>query len=529
MDAHQLDGSSVAASHFGRCLLTGGVVIALLLPSGCVTPDPSIDLLEGELRWMEDQLYIMEDQLEQSCQELVACRASKSGQQCNCEESPTQHSKSRSRSNGEHRMRSYDRDDSFEIDSEPEETPGDDPGDSGKLPSPRGESFQNRQIPQLLESPGRERDRGEVGFDLDGADTLPPKVDLGGGGAANGDDGDDLDNIEGLLDEPEILLPEPEAAPRGVRPEVEFGSPEDTTSSVAPLILSDEVKQIQLNAARVSLSQKGVDQEKLLVVLEPQTGRHRYVEMSAPVRVILEDVDHGGVYFHSWEFSAVETGRSLRESQMGRGIHLALDWPDAVPLLESLRVSVAYRRIDGEEVRAQKIIRPEAQVTSLAGWIPVVRSHSVDEPNDSESSDSATGTLVDGTLVDPFAIAAHSRVDNRPQTFQTVPIQPKRSAAAADQPNVALATWSAPIPSHPTKTPSKRTPTSKVKLEAMDANAVGLDRPSPATEFGTTPTRAAATKALDSKQVLVEAAPPKKEKTDDILPVGGGSKWTPYR
>ena len=41
---------------------------------GCRGPDPSIELLESELRWMEDQLYMLDDQLGQTCAQLEACR-----------------------------------------------------------------------------------------------------------------------------------------------------------------------------------------------------------------------------------------------------------------------------------------------------------------------------------------------------------------------------------------------------------------------------------------------------------------------
>jgi len=40
---------------------------------GCRS-DPSIDLLESELRWMEDQLYLLDAELEQTVAELDSCR-----------------------------------------------------------------------------------------------------------------------------------------------------------------------------------------------------------------------------------------------------------------------------------------------------------------------------------------------------------------------------------------------------------------------------------------------------------------------
>ena len=57
-------------------LSTRTVVPALLLCgalAGCRT-DPSVALLEAELRWMEDQIYALENQYQIKCQELESCR-----------------------------------------------------------------------------------------------------------------------------------------------------------------------------------------------------------------------------------------------------------------------------------------------------------------------------------------------------------------------------------------------------------------------------------------------------------------------
>ena len=55
-------------------------LIALLLATllfgmlaGCRS-DPSVKLLEGELRWMEDQYYALEEQYQRKCRELESCR-----------------------------------------------------------------------------------------------------------------------------------------------------------------------------------------------------------------------------------------------------------------------------------------------------------------------------------------------------------------------------------------------------------------------------------------------------------------------
>ena len=51
------------------------LLLACLHCCGCMAPDPSVELLEGELRWMENQLYMLEDELQQKCDQLADCRA----------------------------------------------------------------------------------------------------------------------------------------------------------------------------------------------------------------------------------------------------------------------------------------------------------------------------------------------------------------------------------------------------------------------------------------------------------------------
>ena len=49
-------------------------VILLLVVTGCRTPDPTVDLLESELRWMEDNLYQLDYQLDQCYEQLESAR-----------------------------------------------------------------------------------------------------------------------------------------------------------------------------------------------------------------------------------------------------------------------------------------------------------------------------------------------------------------------------------------------------------------------------------------------------------------------
>ena len=57
---------------FARGLFVGAICF---LAVGCQALDPSVELLESELRWMEDQLYMMDRQLDKCCQQLKQSQA----------------------------------------------------------------------------------------------------------------------------------------------------------------------------------------------------------------------------------------------------------------------------------------------------------------------------------------------------------------------------------------------------------------------------------------------------------------------
>ncbi len=71
-----------------------GLLLILVLATGCRFPCASVRMLENELRWMEDQMYEMEDQLDQACVDLERARRDSQRQLALCESqcgSPDRH------------------------------------------------------------------------------------------------------------------------------------------------------------------------------------------------------------------------------------------------------------------------------------------------------------------------------------------------------------------------------------------------------------------------------------------------------
>jgi hypothetical protein len=376
-------------------------IALIVLGPGCVTPDPSVDLLEGELRWMEDQLYMLEDELQQKCDQLAACRQG-------------------STLDGDHQRPKPAR---------PWNVPQ---LDSETLPPP------SIGAPEIIRSPDASTpantpshdasDRQQGNSEPDGPEWLPDKMD-------------DFD-----LGVPEIVLPQPEAI-RGERPQFETPPtphpadaqpPADTEGGSAefqatPLLLGKAVHHIKLNAKRFSSHNtiSDQDEEKLLVVVEPLSEQNEYIELSAPMTVLVEDADKEGssASLGRWEFNALQTGRTLRESKMGRGIHLNLDWPRDLPLVDNLRVSVTYATLDGTQLEAEELLHSDSQKNSIAGWTPVAKSRQQ--------------TVVGQPKNDPFMLTEQDQEQSVGAVFKTVP-----------------------IPAEPT--PAINTP---VKLVSHDANA----------------------------------------------------------
>jgi hypothetical protein len=267
----------------------------------------------------------------------------------------------------------------------------------------------------------------------------------------------DLENVPNeLLSEPDIQLPAPDPKPANTRPEIEIPNA-DGAHSGTPSFLRENVEQLRLNAARISTHQAGADLEKLLIVVEPRTEKDQYIELSAPVKVSIEDVDKEGVEARlgSWEFDAIEIGRTLRKSNMGQGIHLALDWPPDVPLVDDLRVVVTYTRLDGQEIRQEKILHPKTQASTVAGWVPAARSQevSIGPVDDPPTNDT-----------DPFALAQRLDSEPAPTIFQTVPIP-----TSMDAETISQASWTEPI----ANAQHKLSPISVAKLPSVEQRIFG--------------------------------------------------------
>jgi hypothetical protein len=99
--------------------------------------------------------------------------------------------------------------------------------------------------------------------------------------------------------------------------------------------------------------------EGLLVVVEPQNNAGQYVPLPGDLTIDVFDPAKTGpeARLARWQFDASETVPYLRQTLLGRGVHLQLPWPNQSPQSSRLRVVASYRAPTGTVLAAERDIR----------------------------------------------------------------------------------------------------------------------------------------------------------------------------
>jgi hypothetical protein len=300
------------------------VWVVLLGISGCNFRDPSVDMLEAEIRWREDQLYMLEDQLALYEAQIDSCRR--------------ENTALRKELNGE---------------------------DSASPATGAGVRARPDRTPSLpdIEIPG-----SSDGPDVDFQTPTLPEIDFGTPVDPDDDLGDPLPGDTGAVRRTQ-------AKPAGGSSS--SADPPDTAQADATSSAAGEVVKIVLN--RQLTGGKNFDEfqgdDGILVVVEPQNAAGEYVAQAAPVAVVVLDPYKSGqaAYVARWNFDTVEATALLRKSLLGRGIFLDLPWPNEPPEHSQLKLYVRYMPPDGRKLDVQQDIvvdlparAPEGQVADTA-------------------------------------------------------------------------------------------------------------------------------------------------------------------
>jgi hypothetical protein len=271
--------------------------VFLIAAVGCVTgcrTDPSIELLESELRWYEDHLYLLNRQLDQACVQLDSCRRYNSVLQQELADY-------RAETNGK--------------------PPSATPGDRNGRPSRRPER----------PSPADEN------LDLD-----VPEIDYGTEVPGAGD-----------AEEPESAPPRIQQDTGSDAP-ADLGGKSAQYQSAEPI--SRIVLNPRLTGGCDFDGKPGDD--GISVVIEPQDRNGRYVALPGEISVILTDRNKTGddARLARWDYDSADAACLMKKSLFGRGVHLELPWPARPPETRELHVEVKYISPEGRRFRAGRDI-----------------------------------------------------------------------------------------------------------------------------------------------------------------------------
>gem|GEM_PF-2749769 len=350
----------------------GGVVDRVV-----AQPDSTVELLEAELRWMEDNLYRIDDQLETATLELESARRDNAMLRLELAEA-----------RGENKARSRRGSASFRGEPSLQElTPPVVVEQTFSVPQSAPPSMQlsppvinaPRSIPAPSAAPsgGYDEETLPLGDNdpyniIDYGTATPAPIANGTkgtqpspagpirtkplpNGADEGDPfGDDPENTELETGEPATNQPEPTPAPEPIAPETDQ---------------PNTVQRIELNPRLTG----GYNfdsipgHEGLMVVIEPKDQFDRYVPASGEVTVEVLDPSQRGVASRvaKWKFDSLDARRHLRQSAMGQGVHLQLPWPAAPPQNRNLKVNVSYQLANGKTLSANKNILVELPTSTL--------------------------------------------------------------------------------------------------------------------------------------------------------------------
>jgi hypothetical protein len=334
--------------------------ITLLVVSGCRATDPSIELLESEMRCMEDQLYALDRQLDLTFQQLTS--ANNSNRALRRELAEIQRDRAQTRT---------------------APTPKTAPP---AVDVPEIEQFdeQDLTIPRIELGP--ESTEGPTSTERAAPQAQPPAQTPGGSESA-----------------PSTLPQTPSPSPGTSPPQLEENL--DDFTHIHGTNADVQVSRITLNNRLTG----GYDfdgrpgDDGLLLVIEPQDSTGQYVPL--PGDVVIEVTDPASTGPDSrlarWEFDAAETVGYIKTSLLGRGMHIKLPWPGHVPESERLRVTVQYQPHSGDVLSVTRDIR----VKLMAGHRTAESTSTAGLPDQffPTSPPQISHLLPDGTLTTPDA------------------------------------------------------------------------------------------------------------------------------
>lgn len=306
------------------------LILLLGFNFGCQTTDPSIELLESELRAQENDIYYLDRQNSRLQAQLASCR----------------------KNNQSLRQQLSQRSPSSEPTASPANTR---PSTPRERPTPSGTDSRPKPPAAPVPDPAT----------VDPNDLEIPEIDLGPdavpsdspGTAPNAEDG--IGPLDGEAETPDAA--DPDAAQR---------NDDGVNVQVMRIVLNS-----RLTGGYDEDGQPG--DEAIMVVVEPQNSAGEYVPLPGDLSVVVIDPQSSEPMreLARWEFDASETVPWMKKSLLGRGVHLQLPWPNQPPSSERLKLFVRYRTPTGDELIAQREVRVDLVATRTPTANTLDRDH----------------------------------------------------------------------------------------------------------------------------------------------------------
>lgn len=221
-------------------------------------------------------------------------------------------------------------------------------------------------------------------------DASPPALDAKNAPAKRGDE------VESPPDETSVESFLPNKAARANDPPSEDASPEELPNprtDTAENAAEDSLSQaISLTIDRSLTRGEDLDgqpgDEGVLIVLQPRDAAGKYLPQTGSV--VIEVVDSptatkedSAAQVAEWKFSQDEVRRATRNSSLGRGAYLSVDWDEHLPTHEKLLLIAKWKSPSGEVLTAEHVVRVNLQKGSTAWDSRLQQAEGLDQPSES--------------------------------------------------------------------------------------------------------------------------------------------------
>lgn len=316
--------------HSGRTALAAAAVTALI--AGCKS-DFNSQLLERELRFQEDQIYSLQDELQSKCArlEMVAAENESLKKQLGIADAPTA-------------------------------------GSRGAAPTPvrRGPGATSVAPPTLV--PPTIEDlppppRSSVPVDAG------PRFDAPGGDAPTFRGGATQPALDGVPP----VSPEPAFPPGGVNgtggemPSAERDGAVRRLSHEQSVAAASDLTHLVLNPERTECLDGDGDgaSDALAIVFEPRDADERLVSTVGDISIAVFEPGAGataadpsgeGQRIARWEIPAAEAAGHFRRTSLHRGLHVVRPWPGPPPSADHVRVFVRMTTFEGKAFETEATV-----------------------------------------------------------------------------------------------------------------------------------------------------------------------------